>query len=89
MKILRILVLFFLVFSLVPLEAFCQDDHEQVMTDDGHCVLMCHAVCSHALVPGIAVFAPGVPSSNIALSSGSSYQDPTLDTFKRPPVVSA
>ena len=89
MKILRILVLLLLVFSLAPLEAFCQDDHEQAMTDDGHCVLMCHAVCSYALAPGIAAFTSRVPSSNVALSSVFSYQDPTLDTFKRPPVVSA
>ncbi len=89
MKILRVLVLLFLVFSLVPLEAFCQEGHEQAMTDDGHCVLMCHAVCSVALVPRIIALTSRGPSSNIILSSGFSYQDPALDTFKRPPVVSA
>lgn len=86
MKILRIFILVLLLIYLLPLGAFC---HETKEKNQGHCVLMCHTFCSHAVVTEKKIFASsssGFPTTMSVLKL--SYQSPFLDTSKRPPVVS-
>jgi hypothetical protein len=88
MKLLKIIILLVFFISVVPLGAFCKDTRN--VKQQGHCVLMCHTICSHAIVSGKSIFVPSPAGFSIAASTIQlSYQNPFLDTFKRPPVVSA
>lgn len=94
MKVLKILLVMLLFVYLLPLGVFCHDSHassNNETTQDGHCVLMCSATCAHAVTPSISsrssIQVPNLslPPSTIALS----YQNPFLDSFKRPPITIA
>ncbi len=91
MKLLKIIILAVFLVSLVPLGAFCHDTHTDVMAGHDHCVTMCNSVCSHATVPDqkIVWTSPAPVVSLMLALIDSSYQDPSLDTLKRPPVYSA
>ena len=93
MKFLKVFVLALFFLYLMPLGAFCHDSHNSAThtTEDGHCVLMCHITCAHAIVASnnyrLAVHSPKVeitPSFDVL-----SYQNPFLDSFKRPPIVTS
>jgi hypothetical protein len=55
------------------------------------CVLACHSCCCLSTAPIRITMLPSAPKVSLVLFSVSdfSYQSPTLDTSKRPPVVSA
>jgi|CXWL01.1.fsa_nt_gi hypothetical protein len=91
MKSLKIFILAIFLLSAFPLEAFCSDAHQETNAGHGHCVLMCHSVCFHATAPDQKVFfIPATPVVSLVFSAiDVSYQNPSLDTLKRPPVVSA
>lgn len=91
MKFLKVIILALFLVSIFPLGAFCSDEHPDTQATHGHCVLMCHSVCAHAtIMEQKAVFIPAIPSTASLISSVNlSYQNPSLDTLKRPPVVSA
>lgn len=87
MKMIRIIALLLLVFSLMPLEAFCHDSHD---ADESHCAVACHSFCAQAIVvPAISSVSRTFAVSSFQITSLFLYQDPLLDTFKRPPVFSA
>ena len=88
MKLLRVAILVVVFISLGPLGAFCKDTH--MVKQHDHCVRICHTNCSHAVISGKSIFV----SSPVAFTATTftiqfSYQNPFLDTSKRPPVVSA
>lgn len=91
MKFLRVILLAIFLIGIFPLGAFCNEAHQEAKTEHGHCILMCHSVCAHATVmEQKAVFTPVIPSTASLISTiNLSYQNPSLDTLKRPPVVSA
>lgn len=91
MKLLKVIIIALFLLSVFPLEAFCSDEHQDTQATHGHCVLMCHSVCAHATAPDQeSVSIPAVLVASSVLSAYNfSYQNPSLDTFKRPPVVSA
>ncbi len=91
MKFLKVIILALFLVSVFPLGAFCSDEHQDTSVNHGHCVLMCHTVCAHATAPDQKVVAiPATSAVSSVLSPYDfSYQNPSLDTFKRPPVVSA
>jgi len=91
MKLIKILILAVFLLSAFPLGAFCSDAHEDANEGHGHCVLMCHSVCFHAIAPDQKVVSiPAIFAVSLVFSAiDVSYQNPSLDTLKRPPVVSA
>jgi hypothetical protein len=91
MKFLKVIILALFMVSVFPLGAFCSDEHQDTSVNHGHCVLMCHTVCSHATAPDQKIVSIPINSavSSVSFHYDFSYQNPFLDTFKRPPVVSA
>lgn len=91
MKLLKVCILILFFLYLLPLGAFCQDSHNNPTetTEHGHCVLMCHATCTHAVVLNEKVhIASFVPHLETGLSfETASYQNPSLDSLKRPPIT--
>ncbi|MBP9855153.1 MAG: hypothetical protein KBD53_09845 [Candidatus Omnitrophica bacterium] len=86
MRFLKIAVLALFITSLLPLEAFCHDHHEDVQ--HSHCIVICQSLCHHSvLVP--KQFIPVVlqNSSKLFLSKHSVYINPVLPASLRPPIV--
>lgn len=91
MKLLKVIILATFLVSIMPLAAFCHDTHQDTMAGHGHCVMMCSSVCFHATIPDqkiVSISATPVVSVMLAVID-SAYQNPSLDTLKRPPVFSA
>ncbi len=91
MKLFKILLLAVFLIGVLPLEAFCSDAHQEAdAASHGHCDVICHTSCTHAIVPDFKVMTMplilSVPS--VFSSIDLAYQNPSLDTLKRPPVVS-
>ncbi len=89
MRLLKVIILVVFVLSLFPLGAFCSDSHQQTKSEHEHCVLMCHSVCAQATAvdrKSVVLPAMSVMSCEV-LAYNFSYQNPSLDIFKRPPVV--
>jgi len=83
MKLLKIFIVALMLLSFLPLDGLCKDHPES--DDHHHCVVVCSASCHAAIVPRFHVSAyPTIISSFSSLYT-CSYQDPILDTFKRPP----
>lgn len=92
MKALKVCFVMLLFFYLLPLGAFCHDSHaSNDATEHGHCVLMCSSSCNHAVVYNTGVsIAASLPNLNTSLPFISlSYQNPFLDHFKLPPIVTS
>ena len=91
MKFLKIFILAVFLLSAFPLGAFCSDAHQETKSGHGHCVLMCPSVCFHAIAPDQKiVFTPATAQlSLVSATINFSYQNPSMDTLKRPPVVFA
>ncbi len=91
MKLLSVVLLSVFLISILPLGAFCHDAHQEAKTEHGHCVLMCHSVCAHATAPDQkSVSIPAIPAISSVLSAYNfPYQNPSLDSFKRPPIVTS
>jgi hypothetical protein len=80
-----ILVALFLV-SVIPLEAFCHDEHCKEASTA--CSIDCHHAVSHnVVIPAqqSAVFVTGGAES--FLSYQLTYKNPTLLSLKKPPIV--
>jgi hypothetical protein len=91
MKFLKVIILAIFLVSVFPLGAFCSDEHQDTQTTHGHCVLMCHSVCVHATAPDQkSVSIPAIPVASSVLSAYNfPYQNPSLDSFKRPPIINS
>ncbi len=91
MKILKVIILAVFLLSIFPLGAFCNDSHQETKAEHGHCVLMCHSVCAHAIAPDQkSVAIPATPAvSSVSSPYDFSYLNPSLDSFKRPPIVNS
>lgn len=91
MNFLKVCILVFCFIYLLPLGAFCQDSHNNSTetTEHGNCVLMCHSTCTHAVVLNDVVhIASFVPHLEAGISfETASYQNPSLDSLKRPPIT--
>ncbi len=89
MKFIKLCVLFLLLIYVLPFGIVAHNSHHpDDTTEDGHCVLMCHALCTHAVVPNSGI---SITASLSALKTSLplinfSYQNPFLDSFKRPPI---
>lgn len=88
MKIIKIVMFIAVLLFSIPLDTVA-GEHDGDMCSTHRCVLVCHTCCYSAIAPHIEM--PAVPPSSFAPAfvSDFSYQNPSLDTFKRPPVVSA
>ncbi len=87
MKFIKVLifVLFFIYF--LPLGAFCHGSKD--VKGKVHC-LVCHTVCPQIVVANINTFIPAFSSLQAVIPQIKlSYQNPSLEALKRPPVVFA
>ncbi|MCA9398142.1 MAG: hypothetical protein KC618_00215 [Candidatus Omnitrophica bacterium] len=87
MKWLKVIILFIVMTSYLPLEEFCEDHH----SGDGqehHCILACHN-CHQVISPdSLTKVSSPEQSMNIAFNYAFHYQAPVLDQTHRPPKVS-
>jgi zona occludens toxin (predicted ATPase) len=91
MKFLIIIIFSAFLLNIMPLGAFCNDAHANEKTNHSHCVMMCDSVCCDTTVPdqkNVSIFLRPVVSVMLAVIDPA-YQNPSLDTLKRPPVFSA
>lgn len=92
MKLIKIFVLVSMLTVILPFGAFAHDsNHPDDTAQDGHCVMMCHAVCFHAIISAEkVVITHSLPATVPAPSHAIlSYQSPFLDSFRRPPITIA
>lgn len=88
MKILGIILLAVFLLSIIPLNGFCDDPHQENVTHD--CTAVCHAPCCQSVLPSSAIgFSLPAQSSFLCLAESLSPEDPFLSTSVRPPIVSA
>lgn len=92
MKIFKLFLVAILLFQILPFGAFAHNaSHPDEKTRDGHCVMVCHAICNHAIVSTEKIsLNHSLPASEpLPAHVTLSYQNPSLDSFKRPPIVIA
>jgi hypothetical protein len=85
MKILKIIILIALVVSFMPLDAFCEDHHDEV--EHHHGIVLCHGSCHGAILANSQSF--DLPEIIISFSwvQNFSYDEPILPTDFRPPIT--
>lgn len=92
MKFIKLFLLVSVLAFVLPFGAFAHNaSHPDEKTQDGHCVMVCHAICSHAILSTEKVsLSHSLPASEpLPAHVTLSYQNPSLDSFKRPPIVIA
>lgn len=94
MKFLKTIILLIFLISIFPFGALCYETHQDTEaehTEHDHCILMCHSICTHAIVLNQKVVS--IPTNHVISSvlplNAFFYKSPFLDTLIRPPVVSA
>jgi hypothetical protein len=86
MKIIKMLVLIAVIFFSFHLHSATAGESKQTSPSQ-QCVLVCHNCCLSTIPTHIAMLF-SAPQTSVAsfFISKFSYQNPTLDTSKRPPV---
>jgi len=86
MKIIKIILVAVLLFSVIPLDGFCDDAHSQDTTHQ--CAMICHsACCYHSILPGqVNYHIPRISAFFVSADENFS-QDVVLLTTYRPPIV--
>mgnify|MGYP001586046788 CR=1 FL=1 len=87
MKIIKILV--FIAVILFSSHIHAMAEHEEESSPTHHCVLVCHTCCLSTIPARIEIPLVQPVFRTVMSICKFSYQSPFLDTFKRPPVVSA
>lgn len=87
MKFIKILILILFLFAFLPLDGFCAEHSDN--SSHHHCIIVCHAGCHSAILPVSQSVVHSVVASFFVMCDIFPYQDPVLDTSKRPPVVPA
>lgn len=82
----RIFIAAFLLLSVMPLEAFCQDNH--CMEASSACAVNCHHAVSHnVVIPAQQPVTLSSQSSESFIAYQLSYENPILLSLKKPPIV--
>tara|TARA_B100000745_G_C20120981_1_gene383806 strand:+ start:584 stop:856 length:273 start_codon:yes stop_codon:yes gene_type:complete len=87
-KIFIILILGIMVFSVMPMDAFCNDDHSS--PEHHHGVVECHHSCCSVITDSQPVASYFSDTSSQYLPTFSFlYEGPSLDQSNPPPIYSA
>lgn len=84
-KLVALLLLFSLFFASMPQTAFCDDHNESPVACHHNCSLTCHNHLN-AVITSPIVFQGKFPVLVSVSTSAFSYQNPTVDGLKRPPI---
>lgn len=86
MKILKVILIALFLFSIVPINGYCDDAHTKEMTDQ--CTMDCHIACCNVMLPSNRVsFTPLFQSAFSSILQIRSYENPILSVTVRPPIA--
>jgi hypothetical protein len=86
MKFIKMLIVILLFTYFLPLGGFCHQPKD--VKGQAHCAV-CHTVSPQIVVSNINTFVDVLPSLQAVIPQITlSYQNPSLETLKRPPAVS-
>ena len=83
-KFIFIIILCALVFSIAPLEAFCED-HFDTSPVSHQCTSICHTNFN-VVIPADSAFDTVFNNIVLKIAQDLSYQNPTIARLKRPPI---